>query len=74
MGDVLGRVRYRGDAFIIDRNGQPVARLEPLAGQVCSVSDALAAWTAMGEPDEEFADALEAIEAADRPPDLPWAS
>lgn len=70
MGDVLRRVSYRGEAFIIDRTGQPVARLEPLTGQVCPISDALVAWTAAGEPDEEFADVLEAIEAADHPPDV----
>jgi prevent-host-death family protein len=31
LGDVLGRVRYRGESFIVERNGTPVARLEPVA-------------------------------------------
>src|SRR3990172_5706358 len=26
LGDVLGRVRYRGDSFVVDRNGEAVAR------------------------------------------------
>ena len=26
VGDVLGRVRYRGDSFTVLRNGEPVAR------------------------------------------------
>lgn len=30
LGDILGRVRYRGDSFVIERNGDPVARLVPL--------------------------------------------
>jgi prevent-host-death family protein len=27
LGDILGRVRYRGDSFLVERNGEPVARL-----------------------------------------------
>lgn len=30
LGDVLSRVRYLGDTFTIERNGDPVARLAPL--------------------------------------------
>lgn len=74
LGDVLGRVRYRGDSFVIERNGKPVARLTPLAGEACTLREALGAWSAAGDPDASFADALEAIGAADRPPELPWAS
>lgn len=29
LADVLNRVRYRGESFVIVRNGEPVARLEP---------------------------------------------
>jgi antitoxin (DNA-binding transcriptional repressor) of toxin-antitoxin stability system len=32
VGDVLGRVRFRGDSFVVDRNGDPVARISPLPG------------------------------------------
>ena len=74
LGDVLGRLRYRGDSFIVERNGDPVARLGPLptAGGA-SVREALAAWCA-GGPDPELADALERVGAADRPPENPWGS
>lgn len=48
LGDVLGRVRYRDDASIIERNGRPIARLEPLIGGVCCAREALAVWTAVG--------------------------
>lgn len=74
LGDVLGRVRYRGDSFVIERNGDPVARLTPLpSGSVSSQREALAAWSSVGEPDAAFAEALELIGAADRPPGDPWA-
>ena len=30
LGHILGRVRFRRDVFVVERNGQPVARLVPL--------------------------------------------
>jgi len=29
LGDVLGKVRYRGDSFIVERKGTPVAEFGP---------------------------------------------
>lgn len=75
LGDILGRIRYRGDSFIVERNGDPVARLVPLPDKsISSLREALAAWRAVGEPDPEFADDLKRINAADRPPGDAWAS
>lgn len=75
LGDVLGRVRYRGESFIVERNGAPVARIEPVAGSAAvTVGEALLAWRGAGGPDEEFASILERVRAADRPPENPWGS
>jgi len=75
LGDALGRVRYRGDSFIVERNGAPVARLVPLPGRpTASLREALAAWRAAGDPDPAFADDLERIGAADLPPGSAWGS
>jgi antitoxin (DNA-binding transcriptional repressor) of toxin-antitoxin stability system len=75
LGDVLGRVRYRGDSFLVERSGAAVARLVPVPGAAAgSVRDALAAWRAAGMPDPEFAELLERVGATDRPPDDAWAS
>lgn len=75
LGDILGRIRYRGESFEVERNGVVVARIEPArparGGQV---ADALHAWRDAAEPDPGFADALERIGAADREPHNPWAS
>jgi prevent-host-death family protein len=73
LGDVLGRVRYRGDSFIVERNGDEVARIVP-AGSATSLREALAAWRSAGEPEPAFADDLDRIGAADRVPQDPWAS
>jgi antitoxin (DNA-binding transcriptional repressor) of toxin-antitoxin stability system len=70
LGDVLERVRYRGDSFLVERSGAAVARLVPMPGAAAgSVREALTAWRAAGTPDPEFAALLERVGAADRPPD-----
>jgi antitoxin (DNA-binding transcriptional repressor) of toxin-antitoxin stability system len=76
LGDVLGRIRYRGDAFVIEKNGVAVARLAPLGPPASPppLRDALAAWRAAGPPDAAFADDLDAVGERDRPPLDPWAS
>ncbi len=73
--DVLARVRNDGDSFVVERNGDAVARLIPLPKRSStSLREALAAWRAAGEHDPDFGDALERIGAADRPPENVWAS
>lgn len=75
LGDILGRVRYRGDSFVIERNGDPVARLVPLPDKaIATLREAFAAWGAAGLPSPTFAADLDRIGASDRPPDNPWAS
>jgi prevent-host-death family protein len=75
LGDVLGRVRYRGESFVVERNGDPVARVVPVAaGSLTTLEEAFAAWRSGGRPDESFADDLERIGDLDRPPRDPWAS
>ena len=71
VGDVLGRVRYRGDSFVVERNGDPVARIVPLyTATGGTVADALRAWREAGPPDPSFADDLELVNSLDQPPDL----
>ncbi len=76
LGDVLARIRYRHESFLVERNGTPVARVVPIepAGAGATLADALAAWCRAASPDPTFADDLVRIGAADRVPDNPWAS
>ena len=75
VGDVLGRVRYRGDSFTVLRNGEPVARVVPVPStSVVSTRDAVLAWLDAGGPDLDFADDLELVNRLDRPPESPWDS
>lgn len=74
LSDVLARVRYRQESFVVEKNGRPVARVvpfEPVA--IGTMQDVVAAWTS-GPADSTFADALEQVGRDDLPPDDPWAS
>ena len=75
LGDVLGRVRYRHDVFVVERNGEAIARLAPLSSRVAApLGEALRAWRQTGAADARFADDLERVNAADRPARNPWDS
>jgi len=75
LGDVLGRVRYRGDSFVVERNGDEIARVLPLEGRsATSLHEAATVWLDAGHPDSDFADDLERVGHLDRIPEAPWAS
>jgi len=75
IGDVLGRIRFRRDTFIVEKNGKPVAVLAPYAGKrPMRLAEALRAWCEAGVPDVDFADLLEKIGSDDKPPEDPWES
>lgn len=73
LGDILARVKYRHDSFIVERNGTPIARVVPIepAGEQATLGEALAAWSDTSDP--SFADDLARVGEADRPPGNPWA-
>ena len=75
LGEILSRVRDRGDSFVVERDGDPVARIVPLVEKsVVSLREAFTAWRGAGSPEAGFADDLERVGAADRAPANPWAS
>ncbi|HYN81801.1 MAG TPA: hypothetical protein VES88_09890 [Gemmatimonadaceae bacterium] len=75
LADVLNRVRYGGDTFIVERHHVTVARIGP-AGDAARapLQDAARAWMESGASDSSFAEDLERVSAADRPPRNPWDS
>ena len=67
LGDVLGRIRYRGESFLIERNGVLVARIGPVAPETPPrLRDIVEAWSCV-EADAEFARDLAAVAAAAAP-------
>ena len=75
IGDILGRLRYRGESFIVEKNGTPIAILTPYTeGTGLGVRKVLQAWMDACEPDEEFATLLDEVGRRDAPLENPWAS
>jgi antitoxin (DNA-binding transcriptional repressor) of toxin-antitoxin stability system len=73
LGDVLGRIRYRGESFLIERNGVLVARIGPVTpDKPPRLREVVEAWASV-EADPQFARDLAAIGAADTPARDPWA-
>lgn len=75
VGEVLGRIRYRGETFVIEKNGKPVAILSPYSTpDTHTVRNALKAWVEAAKPDRDFADTLERVGQEDSFPGNPWES
>ena len=65
LSDFLNRVRYRGEHFVIERNGEPVAALTPAPGaEGVTVRELVARLGHLAMPGEGFADDLEAIQSS----------
>jgi antitoxin (DNA-binding transcriptional repressor) of toxin-antitoxin stability system len=69
LSDVLNRVQYKGERFVIERNGQVVATLQPTAvtRKGPTLEEFVEALKHAPRPDDEFEDDLRAIQAAQRP-------
>lgn len=65
LSDVLNRVRYRGESFLIERNGEPVATLAPPVPAPSVTMRKLA--DRLGDlsfPGEGFTEDLEAVQSS----------
>ena len=72
LGDCLARIKHTGDSFVLKRNGKPVATLGPVpGGRRATLRRLLEAWQS-APADPSFADDLQAVNDADRPPRNPW--
>lgn len=68
LSDVLNRIRYRGERFVVERNGEPVASLGPVTSpRGITASELVALVGDLEMPGDGFADDLEAIQAAQPP-------
>lgn len=76
LGDILSKVRYRRDSFVVKRNGRPVARVVPIEDETedATLGEALSIWCDGAASDPAFADDLDAIDSSDRPPTNRWES
>lgn len=73
LSDLLNRVRYRGESFVVERGGEPVGRIVPVGPPRCTVADLVRALRSAPRPDAGYLAGVEAL-AADQPklPTGPW--
>jgi prevent-host-death family protein len=72
LSDILNRVKYRGEKFIIQRNGETIATLAPAAEKPgITVKELVARIGNLSMPGDGFADDLEAIHAEQGIAELP---
>jgi antitoxin (DNA-binding transcriptional repressor) of toxin-antitoxin stability system len=72
LGDCIARIKHTGETFILRKNDKPVAALGPAPGtRTITFRELWEAWKKM-PADPTFANDLEAVNRADRPPKNPW--
>lgn len=69
FSDLLSRVRYRGETFVIERGGEPVGRLIPATPAPCTLAQLARLLRGLPRPDPGYWNTLEVITT--RPPALP---
>ena len=73
LSDLLSRIRYRGETFIVMRGGRPICELRPASPGLFTGSDLVTLLRSLPEVDAEYLDAVEAT-IRDQPmlPESPW--
>lgn len=62
FSELLNLVRYRGESFVVERNREPICRIEPVRLRKRVTTDRFAEfWRSLPRPDARFADDLEEI-------------
>ena len=72
LSDVLSRVRYREERFVIERNGEAIALLTPLCpGRRTTMRQLVELLKEVPRPDDAFADDLDTARASREPVGVP---
>jgi antitoxin (DNA-binding transcriptional repressor) of toxin-antitoxin stability system len=74
FSDLLNRIRYRGEEFVVERAGEPVCRMTPAAPtKTLSLRDLACLLREIPKPDADYAsDVRRAARSQGRPPRSPW--
>jgi antitoxin (DNA-binding transcriptional repressor) of toxin-antitoxin stability system len=73
FSDLLNRVRYHGEEFIIERRGEPMCTISPLKPSTCTMAELVAFLRSLPKPDPGFWDAVEeATTHYTEMPESPW--
>ncbi len=73
FSDLINRVLYRGDVFVVERGGRPVCRIVPAGTMGFKVRDLIDLWKAIPKPDQGFGKIVEKVNKSQPPlPESPW--
>lgn len=62
FSEILNRVKYRGESFVVERNREAVCRIEPVTQRQPLTTDNLAEfWKSLPRPDPQYMDDLNEI-------------
>jgi prevent-host-death family protein len=59
FSDLLNRVYYKGEEFVVERGGKPVCRIVPAPRKRFTGSDLARLWARLPKPDKGFWDDVE---------------
>ena len=73
FSDLLNRVEYRGERFMVERGGEPICEITPVRPFRCTGAELLTVWRSLPRPDPAYWDEVEA-QSRDQPslPESPW--
>jgi antitoxin (DNA-binding transcriptional repressor) of toxin-antitoxin stability system len=72
LSDILNRVKYRGERFVIQRNGEAIAIIEPVRAKPGITARELIAQVGnLKFPGDGFGDDLEAVQSAQPVAEMP---
>jgi hypothetical protein len=73
FSDLLNRIRYRREEFLVERGGEAICRMTPAGSAGLTLGELAALLRALPRPDAGFsADVRAAVKGQGRPPRSPW--
>ena len=74
FSDLLNRIRYRGEEFVVERAGEPVCRMTPATPtKSLSLGDLASLLRQIPKPDAGYvSDVRRTVRSQGRPPRSPW--
>jgi antitoxin (DNA-binding transcriptional repressor) of toxin-antitoxin stability system len=73
FSDLLNRIRYGGEAFVIERGGEPICEMSPITLPRFTGADLMGLLRSLPKPDAGFWDAVEkATRQETSIPESPW--
>ncbi len=61
FSDLLNRVRYRGETFVVERRGEPICEIVPAKPARFTVADLVDLLRSIPRPDDEYLDLLDEL-------------